>query len=393
MHIALLNWAGGENDPFTAINHELRRSLQAFGCEVTIVATDGELAQRLFVLNLSHRIDGVITHQGICSNLRIRSNDRLIWDELGLHLLCLHSDHPALNPINHQADSAYVTHTYCVPHHVEFANASIPRSIPARFLAVPSFYLKREVVAGRKGDYFVFPKNVDTIRTMTDEWTSRFSGKLLSLLMEAANDQVSNYLAGEPVDHHTILDQRLTERLIGECMASLNLDDPAKLRHWIHGWFDKVRRNIASEMVLRELAEIPLHIIGRGWDEYRQAPSRFHKFSSLDVVSNGDFQFYSRFGIIDIVPNKMSLHDRTLRAIAHHGGFLCDSKLPFDALGGGPYSDLFFTGSSGDLKSKAMAVIENPERHLERCRQFGNEMLKTVPFEHFCKYLQDLFGA
>ena len=251
MHIVLLNWDGGENDPFTTINRELGISLQGFGCQISVVPTQGELAQRLFTLNLTHRIDGVITHQGICSNLRILSNDRLIWDELGLSLLCLHSDHPTINLINHQADSPWVTHTYCVPHHAEYANSTIPRSKPAQFLAVPSFYSKRGVISDREGDFFVFPKNIETVRSTIDKWSSRFSGKLLAFLVETTNDQVTNYLTGEPIEHHALLDDRLTDDLITDFMNTLMLDDPSLMRHRVHGMFDKVRRNIASEKIGR----------------------------------------------------------------------------------------------------------------------------------------------
>jgi hypothetical protein len=395
MNIVLLNWKDGENDPFSYINSELKLSLEDHGCNVDIVSTEGELAQNIFLLDYQKGIDAVIAHQGIGSNTRLASNGKLIWDELKICLICLHSDHPSHAPQNHTADSKYIFHTYCNKGTELFSNNMKFRSNPATHLPLPSFYLKRDNLMPRKGDYFVFPKNIDPIHSIFDNWKTTLPDIFYKSLRSISEEIIDNYKLGNPISHQDLITNSISICDIESIRkTSVNLND-SKVWHYIYQQTDKIYRNAASQLVLEELSDIPLLINGRGWDYFSLNSSKYHKFSNIDLVKDGDTQFYTQYGIIDVVPHRYSLHDRTLRAIAHRGGFLSNSEIDFNSSFGRSFPDLFYTGTKGNLRTKAELVMNNPEHHLETCQEFGSlheSKYSFSDFVHKIKYFNTLLN-
>jgi len=395
MNIVLLNWKDGENDPFSYINSELKLSLEDHGCNVDIVSTEGELAQNIFLLDYQKGIDAVIAHQGIGSNTRLASNGKLIWDELKICLICLHSDHPSHAPQNHTADSKYIFHTYCNKGAELFSNNMKFRSNPATHLPLPSFYLKRDNLMPRKGDYFVFPKNIDPIHSIFDNWKTTLPDIFYKSLRSISEEIIDNYKLGNPISHQDLITNSISICDIESIRkTSVNLND-SKVWHYIYQQTDKIYRNAASQLVLEELSDIPLLINGRGWDYFSLNSSKYHKFSNIDLVKDGDTQFYTQYGIIDVVPHRYSLHDRTLRAIAHRGGFLSNSEIDFNSSFGRSFPDLFYTGTKGNLRTKAELVMNNPEHHLETCQEFGSlheSKYSFSDFVHKIKYFNTLLN-
>ena len=384
MNIVLLNWQFGENDPFSYINSELKLRLEAHGCNVTIISTNGELAQNLFLLDYHKKIDVVIAHQGIGSNTRLASNGKLIWDELNISLICLHSDHPSHAPQNHLADSVYVFHTYCIEDFAIYSNATFDKINPSIFLPPPSFYGPRLNPNPKCGDYFIFPKNLDSIEDTFLSWRSTLPRIFYLTLREASAAIIENYIHGSPLDHSEVLRKSIPNKsieLIIESSTNMNLD---KVWHYLHQQTDKIYRNAASELVLKDLADIPLHINGRGWERFSSKASKHHKFSTFNLASGGDYQFDSLFGIIDVVPHKNFLHDRTLRALANRGGFLSNSGIFLSTI----FKDLFYTGMGGDLRKKAELVMTNPLNHIDQCQIFHNALEASLPFEKFITFIR-----
>ncbi len=387
MNIVLLEWGGGEGNPFAYFNSELKLRLEDFGCNVYIVDIEGELAQKLYLLDTEKGIHRVITHQGFGSKIRLKSNGKLIWDELKINLICLHSDHPSQAPSNHLPDSKYILHTYPFQSYVDYSNSMVEREYPAVLLSPPSFYKPNKKLFERKGDYFVFPKNIDPLQKTYAEWKSTLPSPVWALLNETADAIIDNYKNGDPITHHELIDQLLTHEKLEEFKNFIHSKNPDDFRFFVLQNMDKIYRNAASELVLEELNDIPLHINGRGWDMFVEKSSKYHKFSSFNELAKGDKQFYSNFGIIDIVPFKHSLHDRTLRAISHQCGFLSNSGILFYDSNGMPYSSLFFNGFKGSLRAKAEVVINSPDEHYDRCQQFGIDLELRNPFDKFFEFL------
>ena len=382
MNIVLLNWTGGEGDPFTLINKELKKSLEEYKINIKIIDLEGEWFKEVYKLKLLNSIDLVITHQGLGSNISM--NNKNFWDEIKLPLLCLHSDHPSLCPINHIADSPYVIHSYCITEYAEYANNNLDKENSSIQLGIPSFYSKRNN-SERIGDFFVFPKNINPVELTIQEWVKNLHPSISNILIIITNKIKYNYKNELPIDQHVIVDEILMEK-------NLSANNNEALIKYLHLQSDKLYRNLASELVLEELRDLPLVINGRGWDSFKDKKNKKHHFFEFNDATNGDFQFYSKYGVIDIVYHPNSLHDRTLRAISHRGGFLCNSTIYYNNTLNSKYNDLFFNGSDGNLFQKAVNVIDAPDTHMAKCRAFGEELEKLNPFEDFYFYLTNLIS-
>src|SRR5262249_23599073 len=54
----------------------------------------------------------------------------------------------------------------------------------------------------------------------------------------------------------------------------------------------------------------------------------------------------------------------------------------------GDYGDLFFDGADGALRAKAERVMQSPEAHRMRCRDFAQHYQQHFSFFNFLKYLE-----
>jgi len=387
VHIVLLNWISGENNPFDYFNNQLKERFEEHGAEVDIVLVDDNLAKNIIDIHNSKYIHVVITHQGLVSNASYQNTGKSFWEENKIKLVCLHSDHPCHAPINHKTDSKYVTHAYALIPFTKYSNKYFSRKYPSVYVGFPGFFNVFQTNLNREGDYFVLPKNLDSINTLRKKWLDLSNPLLSNLLSNISEEILHNYLNADKLEHHEIIDKNIDVNEFDKILKTLNGVDQNQLFHYLHSELDKVYRNISSELVVKELSDVPLHINGRGWDEYKLSPSKYHIYNEFGEVKDGDYQFYSNYGIVDVSPHRHSLHDRTYRALAHSGGFLSNSRIDFRDNKGLPYAELFYSGQEGDLRTKVEAIMLNPKRHIERCMEFRNTVTQQEPFLNFFRFI------
>jgi len=389
MHIVLLNWSGGENNPFTFFNDEIKVKLMEYGCNVNIIELNDEFINNLCEIYKKLRIDLVLTHQGFGTDYKISQTNNSIWDILQIKIISLGSDHPCHNPNLNKTDSIYVLHTYCVRSYAEYANKHFKQINKSQFLGVPCFFNAPNIANTPKvGDFFVFPKNIDDIESIYSRWSSSYHSDLASVLISVSEDVINEYQRVPPFDHHNIIDDSLSRQ--EEFISKLKVypEKYESIKHGIHSEIDKIYRNKASELVIKELRDLPLKINGRGWEKFHIGKSCNHEFDSFGEVKFGQHQFQSKYGIIDVVPFYEAMHDRTSRAITYKSGFLSNANIDFRDCNGDPYNDIFFTGIAGNLRSLAEKVIEDPVNHINRCNEIGEICNKIEPFETFYRFLQ-----
>jgi hypothetical protein len=226
-----------------------------------------------------------------------------------------------------------------------------------------------------------------------ENWKKTLPDIFYISLRNASEAIIDNYKLGNPVNHQDLIVKSIKIcdiELISKTSVNLN---ESKIWHYIFQQTDKIYRNAASQLVVEELADFPLLINGRGWDYFSQNASKHHRFSNINLVKDADTQFNTLYGIIDVVPHKNSLHDRTLRAIAHSSGFLSNSQIDFNIELGKSFPDIFYSGIRDNIRLKAENVINDPEYHINNCQEFGALHDSRYSFTNFIdkiKYFKDL---
>ena len=411
--ILIINWTNGENDPFTFFSHALSGELERYGRQSIVLNTDlnrDKFPAELLALDMSV-IDFVILFQGLGSSIARSGSKITIWEELGVPLVCFHGDHPSHAPFNHQAISRLIVHTYVAPSFANYANQWFPRKKPATLLTTPIFYPK-EVNEPYQGDFFYLPKNLDDISEIFIDWKNRYAPVTSGFLISTAQEIKLAFENGNSENHHLIIDRYLTQdildtiraelmgkenkifyrsllspRPLGHSQLELNHEEIG-LYHSLHSMIDKIHRNVIAEHVVESLPDVKMKIYGRGWERFQARNNKNHEFLSFDKTSGGAFQYSSNYGIIDVAPIYDFLHDRTFRAIANQNSFLIGSGWHLQNLLPHTHSDLFFDGSPHGLREKVEKVLQSPQSHRERCRQFGTEYRATFPFEGFLQQIE-----
>jgi len=402
MNIVLINWSGGENNPFSNMNQCYAEKLKDCGCTTKIIDTnDNFFTNFLTFQNQTGKIDLALTHQGIGTNWEMSSGQNL-WEYFGIKLLSLCSDHPVHCPANHSADSKFIIHSYCLQSYTNFANRNPQRNFPAVFLEHPPllYESKKTERVDRSGDYFVFPKNIDSLDEIFEDWKKEFPQFVSDLLVNISEEIKHNFLAGDPLDHLNVIDNGLSnlknielhskkEARLREQFFRKNSTDA--IRCFLHEKLDKVYRNCVSEFVASEMRDFPMHINGRGWDRIERTASKKHTFNDVSKLKDLDFQFFSNYGVLDVVPVKDAGHDRIGRAMRYGTSFLSNCRVPWEASLGAPFHELFYTGEVNDLKSKAEFVMRHPERHREMVLEYKEARRKNMgSFESFYNYIYSL---
>ena len=390
MNLLTITWSGGENNPFAYFNESLRHELRSLGVRCFDVELGPQFGPTLNDILAKNRIDIALTFQGLGTHI-LDQNQRNIWEVLGIQLVALHGDHPCHMPANHATDLPHVHHLYGAPSWAVYSETHFRRQKPVHFFIAPNFFKLRSPVEPVESEaFFVFPKNLDDIRGLLAEWQEKFPSDMAALLTEATHAIQENCRAGDPIEHHELIDQLLTPERFDSLVRSFKPTSAKELFHYIHSLLDKIYRNAVSEVVMAELHDVPMLICGRGWDRHQQKASRFHTFKSFDTVANGDHQFRSRYGILDVTPSKDSFHDRALRAMALGGGFLSNSQLNFSKLIGTTEPALFYTCRPGDLRQKAEAVMQDPGAHRARCADFSRAWDQQFTMYNFYQFLTSL---
>ena len=383
MRILLLNWSEGENDPFSYFNAQLQHRLGSLGHEVHILPFNERLAITLYEITQVAPIDLVVTWQGIGSDMGDPATGRTLWELLDLPLVCLHGDHPCYQPANHRQSSRHVLHVYLCPSFQRDANRLIPREYPALCEALPNLFPAPETVPDFAGDHFVLPKNLTDPEETKQSWRQRCDAATYRLLSAGAEAIEQAFRDGAPRDHHEVL-LDLLPAPIPELVRSGQATPPmAALVFQLGRELDNLYRNIASVFVLEALPEVPIRVNGRGWDRFAARGNPRHQFHPFDRAANGDTQFHSRFGIIDIAPTSDALHDRTLRAMRMGGGFLISSAWQSGESMHQDFADLFFGGSPGELMSRVEQVRADPAAHRARVCAFSEAFDRAFPMDDF----------
>jgi hypothetical protein len=383
VNILLINWQAGENNPFDFFNSKLIGLFQSLGCIASKIDLDESFVSNM----LNHpKVDLVITFQGLGSNDRT-SNGCNLWEEIKTPLVCLHGDHPSHMPLNHEVDNSYVHHIYLVPSFARYANILFNRSNPGIYYILPNFFGSEDTEYSRTGDYFVLPKNLDSIEDTFNLWKTTLKPNTSQFVIQAAKNIMEDYDSNIFKDHHATIDELLVGETFEKIKFENSISDEIGLTHILHRMLDKVYRNYASEQVVNSLKDYPLKIIGRGWDKFKNKRNKNHEYLEFDSLAKGGFQFYSSYGIIDITPAVDSFHDRMFNALSHKGGFISNSLLSHTTLLSNEYDSLFYRINSDSICNTVERVIESPKDHLVKCEQFSIEYNKQYSFINFYLFL------
>jgi hypothetical protein len=388
MSIVIINWRGGENDPFTYFSECMKQAMERMGRPTHIVDLDNSTMHKLAEID-EKGIDFVFSWQGIGSQIGATdTNPTTIWDQLKLPVLCYHGDHACHMPSHHKAMSPWVRHIYSTGSFAMFANMYVPRRTHATSFQPPVWFT--DGVKDRfEGDFFVFPKNLDDLDSTLNKWRGASEQLVASFLLEAADMIISEFRNGNRTNHHDIIGAMLNEEMMAALCEELNNSEMA-VRFHIHSLLDKIHRNAVAEHVVNDLKDVPLKIYGRGWDRFKLRQNPNHEFLPFDAMSDNAFQFASRYGIIDAAPINDTLHDRTLRAMGNRSGFLIGSNWSYETFLGGDYGDLFFDGAPGGLRARAERVMQSPEAHRAQCRDFARHYQGQFSLFSFVKYLEEM---
>jgi hypothetical protein len=388
MSIVIINWQGGENDPFTYFSECMKQAMERMGRPTHIVNLDNSTIRNLAELN-NKGIDFVFLWQGIGSQIGATdTNPATVWDQLKVPVLCYHGDHSCHMPVHHKAVSPWVQHIYLAASFAMFANTYIPRESSATSFPPPVWFT--DGVKGQfEGDFFVFPKNLDDLDSTLDKWRRAPEQGVASFLLDAADMIISEFRNGNRTSHHDIIAGMLNEEVMAALCEDLKSSE-LTVRFHIHGLLDKIHRNVVAEHVVNDLKDVPLKIYGRGWERFQLRQNRYHEFLPFDAMSDNAFQFASRYGIIDAAPIHDCLHDRTLRAMGNRAGFLIGSNWSYETFLGADYGDLFFDGAPGALRARAERVMQSPEAHRAQCRDFARHYQDQFSLFSFVKYLEGM---
>ena len=387
MSIVIINWRGGENDPFSYFSACMKQAFERMGRPTHVVNLDDSFMQEMAAFG-DDGIDFVIMWQGIGLEIGTTDTDPTsFWDRLQVPVLCYHGDHPCHMPGNHKAMSPWVEHIYSTASFAMFANRFYPRKSAASFFPPPVSF--GDGVKGQfDGDFFVFPKNVDDVEANLAKWRAAPDRPVARFLLGAADAIIKEFRNGNRKSHHDIIDGMLDAGMMATLCEDLE-NEELVVRVHVHMLLDKIHRNTVSEHVLDELADVPLKVYGRGWERFERRQNPRHEFLSFDALSDNSFQYASRYGILDAAPIHDSLHDRTVRAMGNQSSFLMGSDWPYETLLGGDYGNLFFDGTPGALRDRAERVMQAPEAHRALCRDFAQQYKRSFSLFNFVKYLEE----
>jgi hypothetical protein len=394
VNIVLINWTGGENDPFTLFNQCLAQHFEKNGRNTITINLDSEFTKNMN-LALGLGVDFAVTWQGLGSNLKTeQSSGKTIWDDLKVPLVCLHGDHPCHSASNHFGISEYVYHLYGAGSFAKYANRYVPRLSPAQTLFTPNFFMHQVSPPNEyKGDYFVFPKNYDDTLVTLNSWKKNYPEIIYELFLEITESIKAEFQKGNSADHHEIVGHHLTAFIYDVLKDHFRVDDDSVLRHHMHATLDKFYRNYVSEHMLLQLTDVKVKVFGRGWDRFASMGNANHEFHSFDKAIDGNHQFHSNFGILDVAPINDSLHDRTMRAVANTNGFLLASSWSHKEYLGQDFSSLFYLGKKDELPERAEQVIQDPEKHRSLSMDFSQRYNQAFSFYRFLKDLEGLVGS
>ncbi|HJV22374.1 MAG TPA: hypothetical protein VJ570_06745 [Holophagaceae bacterium] len=382
MHVVILSWKGGENDPFTPFNAALASYLEDGGKRTrTLQLTDPQWPSQLQDL-AQDGIDFVFTHQGFGTNLTVGEHQVNLWEVLGVPLVIYHGDHPSHMPSHHVLDIRSCAHLYSTREFSLYASKHFRKRTRALVVPPPLFCLDLPL-GERHGDYFVLAKNVTPTEETVDQWRANLDPRIFQVFMAGVETLTAALAQDAHVDTHGVLDDLLEAQ--GEAVVH-PLANP-DLFHLFHAHLDLFARNHVSLSVVEALRDVPLQVHGRGWTAQAKAGNPRHQFFRGRDLAHSQSLYYSNFGIVDVTPSMTGIHDRTLRALRNETPFLSSAHLPGFLPDMEAYEPLFYGFSGDDLREKAEAVMADPEGHAERARAFSHDYQRRAHPSEFVKTL------
>ena len=388
MRIAILNWSGGENDPFTYYSRQLQRQLVALGHSAQLLPLDESLGRVLLPQHRRAPYDLAFTWQGLGSAIRPAGESRTLWELLGIPLVCLQGDHPCYMPPNHEQSSRHLLHFYPCPSFARDANRLIPRDWPGIEFEPPNYVVDRPPPANYEGDYFVFPKNLQPVEELREQWRARYDTSWNALLAAGADEIIRAFHAGNRVHHQELILDLLPAPIPSQVRAGGADPAVAALVFELGRELDRVYRNTAAAFVIDTLAHVPIRVNGRGWERFAARGNPNHQFYPFGSVADGAAQFSSAYGILDVAPVRDLLHDRVWRAMRHGCGFLSGTAWREGEPIHDGFADLFFSGNADELASKAEQVMRDPAAHRQRTADFTTVYDAVFTFPDFVEQIR-----
>ena len=378
MQIILLNWKGGENDPFTVFNRGLADGFESLGKRAKILElSDPNWISKLIDASFEG-IEFALALQGIGSGTSVGKPGRNLWEALRIPLICLHGDHPCHMPANHALEVRNCAHLYWMAEFAHYSNQHFRKQTAASAIDMPLFFSEQRL-GSVSGDYFVLAKNITAPPEMEEEWKRRLDGRAAKVMLAVAA-VLREKLAQEPVlDFHAVIDEMIASQGYQEFDLAAN----PKAHHVLHSSLDLYVRNTKSVMLLEALQDVPIHIHGKGWQRYEKDASPCHRFFTPKNMAESQPLYYSRYGILDVTPARTGLHDRTLRAMQNETGFVSSAFLPGLLPDMDRFQSLFYQFCGSDLREKCEAVMTQPDAHAERAREFSRRYQARVPLSEF----------
>ena len=381
MKTIILNWEHGQNNPFTVASDSIAKIFRRSGKIVEILQfTDEEWLSKLDTL-VSRGVDFVYTWQGIGSGTKMPQSDQSIWEFFKTPLICIHGDHPAYMPPNHELESKYCIHYYTNPDFVSYSNAHFRKKYAAQLIDIPQLFYEDKLQNNNKNEFCII-KNINPLGEMCQTWERVLPRHIYDAYIKTTDFLKHRVISEKYVEIHFAIDELILIEGWEWFITGTNLD----LYHHFHRSMDSYIRSYRSTIILEDLTDVNLSIYGSGWTEIAKNKSKNWRFSTGLDMKKSQPLFYSKYGIIDISPSKR-LHDRTRRAMANMTPFLSSANIEDQFSNTEHYDKLFYDFQPKTIRERCEEVMKSPELHWERSKTFSIHYHQTFHHRNFTMML------
>jgi hypothetical protein len=263
-----------------------------------------------------------MSHFGVGQDFNLSSNGRSVnaWAAHGIPFLRLYGDTPAYFPDRHAHQYPGSINVYSDKAHHGFytrwfEHKTLSLTMP-HTLIDPLEFEQADFDAKLKGK-IIFPKNGNSPDELIDYWRSTLPRSITSILLNLAEESVSQDSIGR--------EPRLDERLINDLAArQINPGfEPATLLFMVAQLDDYLRR-YKSTLIARALLDLPVIIRGKSWG-HLDFSGRRATYDPDSDMGRTQRLIDQAPALVDMSPNtQSSTHDRIRRAAGRWTAFLTD---------------------------------------------------------------------